>query len=212
MKTKVCIRCKKELTLDSFTRGHNKKDKAVEYVRNVCFRCQYGWNDFWELATEGEKVERMKELFGARVIKKDDCWDFEGITNSAGYFYIKTGGRFNPKSIAAHRVSWMIHNGEIPEGMCVLHTCDNRRCTNPEHLFLGTNADNVSDREQKGRGNQRRGEDHNKAVLTVIEVRKIKRLLMLGVPATKIARDFEVGNSTIYNIKYGNTWKDVASK
>ena len=209
MGTKKCIRCNKELSIDSFTRGHNRDDKSIEYIRNVCYRCQYGWNTFWKNSTNEEKAERMEELFNKRVIKKTGCWNFKGIPNSTGYFEIKIGGRVNPKSIKAHRVSWIIHYGEIPDGMCVLHKCDNRRCTNPEHLFLGSHQDNATDREQKGRGNQCREENHNKAVLTVKKVKKIKELLGLGVMATKIARDFGVGNSTIYNIKHGNTWKNV---
>ena len=127
----------------------------------------------------------MKVIFNSRVIKKDGCWDFKGKTTSDGYFEIKIGGRISPKILKAHRVSWMIHNGDIPDRLCVLHKCDNRICTNPEHLFLGTNADNVSDREQKSRGNQLKGEDHNKSVLTVEQVKKIKKLLKLGVIGTK---------------------------
>jgi hypothetical protein len=178
-------------------------------MRNVCYECQYGWNVFWEFATEEEKLERMRELFNKRVIKQDGCWDFKGSVNSTGYFEIKIGGRFNPKSIRAHRISWMIHKGPIPKGMQVLHKCDNRRCTRIEHLFLGSNYDNVQDREKKGRGNQVFGENHHKSILTENDVVEIKKLLKFKVPATEIAIQFGVGNSTIYNIKAGNTWKHV---
>jgi len=209
MDSKKCVRCGKTFSVDKFTRGHKKNIKSIEYIRDVCYVCHYGWNNFWKNATQEEKKERMLKLFNDRVIKKDGCWDFKGSVTSTGYFEIKIGGRINPKSIKAHRVSWMIHNGDIPEGICVLHKCDNRRCTNPEHLFLGTNHDNVIDKEKKGRGNQPKEERHNKAVLTVKKVRRIKELLQLGVSGTKIARDYGVGNSTIYNIKHGNTWKNV---
>lgn len=207
---KKCHKCKKNLSINKFTKGHNKSDKTIEYIRNICYECHYGWNIFWKNASEEEKFKRMCELFEKRVIKKKDCWDFLGRANSSGYFEIKLGGRSSfMKSEKAHRVSWMIYNGPIPDGLHVLHKCDNRRCTNPKHLFLGTNYDNAQDREKKGRGNQLKEEHHNKAVLTKIDVKKIKNLLLLGVQATKIARDFGVGSSTIYNIKYGNTWRNV---
>jgi len=66
----------------------------------------------------------------------------------------------------AHRISWRLHNGDIPAGMCVLHKCDNPRCVRPEHLFLGTQADNIADKVRKGR--QARGERHGMARANVV--------------------------------------------
>jgi len=209
MDTKICKKCNRKFELDKFTHSYKNRRKLTKYVTNTCHDCHYGWNDFWKNATEQEKFQRMKELFERRVIRQDGCWEFKGTISSTGYFEIKIGGRYKPKSMKAHRISWIIHKGEIPKGMHVLHRCDNPRCTCPSHLFLGTNHDNVLDKESKGRGNQPKEEDHNKAVLTRKQVKKIKQLLKLGVMATKIARDFGVGSSTIYNIKYGNTWRHV---
>lgn len=79
----------------------------------------------------------------------DECWEWLGARGGKGYGYF----HFRGQMVGAHRVSWMLCNQqEIPEGMHVLHRCDNMACVNPHHLWLGTNHDNVQDREAKGRG------------------------------------------------------------
>ena len=79
--------------------------------------------------------------------KETGCWNWSGVLTKNGY------GRTTHKDrpISAHRLSYLIFNGEIPAGMCVLHRCDNRRCVNPDHLFLGTHRDNMVDMKSKGR-------------------------------------------------------------
>lgn len=76
------------------------------------------------------------------------CWEWTASTIHTGYGRFSIGAR----SIASHRASWQFAYGPIPEGLCVLHRCDNPPCCNPEHLFLGTHADNAQDREAKQRG------------------------------------------------------------
>ena len=96
--------------------------------------------------------------FWEKVKKSDDCWVWTAAIDKCGYGYIGLGpGKGMGK---AHRVSWQLHKGGIPEGLCVLHKCDNPSCVNPEHLFLGTQKDNAVDRELKGRGNQPVGDKH----------------------------------------------------
>jgi len=75
------------------------------------------------------------------------CWLWLGSTNAKGYAHLK----YNNRQQRANRFSWTAYNGEIPPGLHVLHRCDNRLCVNPDHLFLGTNQDNVDDRVNKGR-------------------------------------------------------------
>jgi len=95
----------------------------------------------------------------ARVIPEPNsgCWLWEGATLFNGYGVIGRPGKHNG-NVLTHRASWEVHVGSIPEGMYVLHRCDNRRCVLPDHLFLGTQADNLADMVSKGRSC--RGERH----------------------------------------------------
>jgi hypothetical protein len=98
----------------------------------------------------GQSISTAQELFDRHVVKGDDCWSWGGYINNKGYGYTRIGGKVS-KGWLAHRLSWSLHFGEIPDGLHVCHKCDNRMCVRPDHLFLGTNMDNIRDRMQKGR-------------------------------------------------------------
>lgn len=85
--------------------------------------------------------------FWAKVSQSDGCWQWTGATTSWGYGVLRVKGH----NVHAHRVSWELHNGPIPEEMFVCHKCDNPQCTNPEHLFIGTARDNALDMIAKKR-------------------------------------------------------------
>ena len=87
----------------------------------------------------------------------DDCWEWQASFHTTGYGQIK----YNRKKWKAHRISWILTNGEIPNTLCVLHKCDNPKCVNPNHLFLGTLKENTQDMLKKNRG---RWKDRKKEV------------------------------------------------
>ena len=145
--------------------------------------------------------------FWNKVNKKgtDDCWEWSGSCSCWGYgiLIIKT------RPMRAHRVSWEIHNGPIPADLCVLHKCDNRKCVNPNHLWLGTNEENTQDRHKKHRDYSPKGELNVFCKLTEQQVVQIKKLLDNGVPNVQIASKFNISQQNICNIKKGRSWRHV---
>lgn len=104
-----------------------------------------------EILRKPRKRKPLEERFWAKVAKSDSCWNWTGSLAGSGYGYLHIGDKVERKPRTAHRVSWEIHNGPIPEGLWVLHKCDNRKCVNPEHLFIGDRVDNMRDCAAKGR-------------------------------------------------------------
>ena len=152
-----------------------------------------------------ERDRRAKDRFywmvsEAQLADKDSCWIWRGTVNDGGY------GKFliGDKQITAHRYSYKLHTGEIPEGMQVCHTCDMPRCVNPRHLFLGTNMENVLDKMAKKR--HQFGISHICAKLTEEQVIDIKKD---GRSHEKIGKHYGVSHGTISAIKRGKTWKHV---
>jgi hypothetical protein len=140
------------------------------------------------------------------------CWEWQGCTDSSGYgnFRVPQFGRVN---IGAHRVSYMLYNGDFPpDGMLVRHTCDNPRCVNPLHLEYGTKKDNAQDMVDRGRVavRDRRGESNGAAKLDDSKVRDIRSLLAAGRNTVDLARQYGVSHDTISLIASGKTWKHVA--
>jgi len=110
----------------------------------------------------------------SEYITETGCLIWVGSRDSSGYGSITVPFDGRNRVISTHRLSWIVHCGPIPEGMCVLHRCDIPCCINHHHLFLGTHADNSADREHKRRGNRRFGSQHGHAVLTEDFVRAIR--------------------------------------
>lgn len=160
----------------------------------------------------GHRIIPPPDRFWKRIAKAgpDDCWLWTGPTRSTGYGQITLGwepcsNKSRRVHSYSHRLSWMIHNGPIPEGMWVLHTCDVRQCVNPKHLFLGTSQDNHRDMVAKGRN--ARGEKIYTAKLTPDKVREIRQ--SVGTLA-EVANRFGVSPSLIRFIRIGENWKHVS--
>jgi len=126
-----------------------------------------------------------------------------GTPSPRGYVYAWYTGKHR----LAHRVSWELHNGPIPDGMLVCHHCDNRACVRPGHLFLGTAADNSADMIRKGRA--RRGETHHTAKLSEADVIAIRRMRASGETQQAVADRFGIALTTVRKIHLRLTWSHL---
>ena len=155
----------------------------------------------------------LEERFWAKVHKTKTCWEWTAFRMPFGY------GQFAPrgKMKYAHRVSWELEYGPIPEGMCVLHKCDVPYCIRPDHLFLGTHQDNMDDMVSKGRtgGYDKKGEANPKGKLTENMVRIARAVYGTEIDGKKvsyqrIADAFGVQKSCIAHIIQGRKWTHLA--
>jgi hypothetical protein len=145
--------------------------------------------------------ERLK----AKLAPQDPvtgCIEWTG-TRNRGYGYIRRDG----KTIRAHRLAYELKHGPIPKGLYVCHRCDNRSCCNTDHHFLGTNADNMADRNAKGR--QAKGERSGGAKLTEADVLEIRRRLAAGESQLEISKAFGITRQHVGYIKSGKTWSHL---
>ena|SRR6185312_8308819 len=154
--------------------------------------------------------ERVAARFAqAFSLQPNGCWLWGGRRNRSGIYgalYFNHAGQ--QRGIAAHRLSWVLNRGPIPDGLHVLHRCDVPLCVNPEHLFLGTHAENMADKVGKGRHRfgVRLGAEGSNAKLTDKAVADIRQLIGERVPRRRIAERFGVCKSTINWIAKGRTW------
>ncbi len=157
--------------------------------------------------------------FWRAVAVAGGCWEWHGHRNRQGYGRMKRDGR----RVAAHRVSWEVHFGPIPDGMLVCHRCDNPPCVRPDHLFLGTVSDNNHDMIAKGRDARgdrsgsrlhperlARGETHPRAKLSSEAVRVIRAAAAAGAHKTTLARRFGVSDTSIGRVLTRASWAHVS--
>jgi len=147
--------------------------------------------------------KKLKDRFFSFVEKTEYCWNWIGDIGVGGYGRIWHNG----KTVKAHRLSYIKFKGKIPKGILVCHKCDNPKCVNPDHLFLGTEKDNTDDRDNKDR--QARGSCHGMSKFTDKDIIEIKTLLLKNITISEIAKIYAVDWGTIKNIKSGKTWKHI---
>lgn len=166
--------------ITKFCRGHNLNAKKTDAAK------------LWDHV---EKIE-------------GGCWLWTGVTVGAGYGLMSAIEATGQK-VLAHRFSWELANGPIPEGIEVCHDCpggDNKRCVNPSHLWLGTHQDNMDDKTIKGQNADMKGEKNGNAILDEAKVRDIRG--RRGEPTRLLAVEFGVSRDTIRDIWNGRSWKE----
>lgn len=149
----------------------------------------------------------LKEKMAIRMRPAPNgCQEWSAYVDNHGYGTFKLNGKVQK----AHRLCWQAFYGEIPSGMCVLHRCDNRSCINPNHLFLGTHADNNADMIKKGRrkdgGKPMLGEKNGMAKITEKQVFDIIELAKTRTQIS-IAKELKMSRSAIHKIVNRKSWK-----
>lgn len=145
------------------------------------------------------------ERFWMRVDRTGECWIWTGRFTRDGYGRASIG---NQRESSAHRVSFEIANGTIPAGLCVLHRCDDKRCVNPAHLFLGTKKQNSEDMVSKAR--QARGEGAGSSKLTADQVKWARDAYAAGLASMRgIGRLLGINPATVHAIVHRRNWRHV---
>lgn len=161
-------------------------------------------------------IDRVRERFWVKVKKTSGCWEWTASLNQHGYGNLPSRiGAAGKNELLSHRVSWIINIGPIPDGADVLHQCDNPKCVRPDHLFLGTHAENMKDMKNKGRHGSVRTKEYFQrgSVHYAYRVRgkKITKeiaseiLAMRGSQAS-IGNQYGVSQSMVSKIKCGKGW------
>jgi hypothetical protein len=200
-----CLICKKKCI-----KYRTIKVPIPRFCSTFCYRkASPSWINktklVWADASPEQKFEHIKKYYERNVIKRGSCWDWKRKCEGERYPRMHYS-RSEPR-ITIHRASWLIHKGEIPERMFVLHKCDNTRCSNPEHLFLGNAKDNYQDAKYKRRHTH--GIISGNAKLDNKKVKKIRELLIMGINMKKIAEKFNVSYYTIYRVKHNKSWQNI---
>jgi len=207
--TKSCEHCAKKF--------HNRRPsgRVIEPYKwkttKYCSReCKVAASVGREAHNKGVKEDIKKRFL--RHVKKNvgsnKCWEWQGSRSDAGYGYFQVDGI----KMLAHRVSFKIFKGEIPEGkgfhgFCVCHTCDNPPCVRPSHLFLGTQRVNIEDRDKKNRRSALIGDEHGMSKLIDRDVLSIREIFKLGEYTQKeIGEMFGVSGALVSRIVNRKNW------
>jgi hypothetical protein len=152
-------------------------------------------------------TKTLEDRFWEKVEKTDGCWLWTGVVK--GWYGRIRRGRAADGDVGAHRFSYELHCGPIPSGMFVCHRCDNPRCVNPDHLFVGTQRDNMRDKIKKHRGNNPRGEQLPQSILTESLVLEARRICRTQKDMTAFAGAHGVTYSCVYDAVKMRRWKHI---
>lgn len=143
------------------------------------------------------RYTRFLQKVGVKVFDPAACWPWTGAGKGNGYGNV----RVKTANVPAHRYAYELFCGPVPAGQDVCHSCDNRWCVNPDHLFLGSRSENMADMKLKGRG-----DGGCRKHLTERQAQEIRRRLNTGVPASRIADQLNVNYHTVTAIKRGESY------
>lgn len=153
----------------------------------------------------------LKERFLEKILIGDGCWLWTGGLSSKGYGQLTIGSKYSKefpkKNLTASRVAWEVFNGPIPDGLCVLHDCDEPACVRIDHLFIGTNDDNSKDAVSKGR--MQHGINRHNAILNDAIVVEIRRLARSGLSQILIGLNLGFTRDTVAKVVQRKNWKHV---
>jgi hypothetical protein len=186
----ICVQCGREFV--------PKPKTAGKFCGQACYQAH------------PKKHIPFSERFWALVEKGPGCWNWKGCDDGQqGYGRIK----YEQRNIGAHRASWLLHFGEIPDGLHVCHGCDNPKCVRPEHLFLGTNEENRADCVAKGRQKcgDNRGSRHGMSKVTEVDVKAIRAAYIPQKHGNKakIAAQFGISESAVVQIIWRKRWQHL---
>lgn len=158
------------------------------------------------------KFEGLKSRLLNTVSKnKNDCWEWNGYLLGPRRCYGLTTANLNgkKKKILAHRLSYILWNGEIPKDAIICHKCDNTKCINPHHLYAGNPQSNMDDMKNRGRKNPAKGIKNRHAKLSESEVLEIRKMFNDGIGVRELSRLKNLSSSTVSYITRNITWKHI---
>lgn len=155
------------------------------------------------ILTDKQKKNFLKKFQQGNL---NECWEWKGNKFNFGYGRFKLNGKYQ----RAHRLSYELFKGKIPEGLCVCHSCDNTSCVNPNHLWLGTQSENIKDCLKKNRTS--RGEKNanfSKHIRPKLTEKEVKEIRNSNLSSKELSKEYKVSASTIRKAKSGINWKII---
>ncbi len=168
-------------------------------------------NQFSNIPLEEYIANTKKRLLSTCEINENSCWNWKGYLCAPKKIYGLTSSTLDgkKKKILAHRLAFRLWKGDIPQGMFILHSCDNPLCLNPDHLHIGTPKKNMDEMKERGREKKALGEKNGYAKLTNKKVLEIRESFKKGLGVREISRKYKITSSSASYITRNITWKHI---